>query len=482
MSLSGALSNAMSGLTANARGTGVISSNIANALNEDYGRREIKLTTNATATSGGVTVAQITRYSDPILAHQKRLALADHSSNSAFAGFHIDIEQLVGSVDTPDSLAGKLTRFESALLSAASDPSSETRLRNISYAAEGFASSLRSASDGVDQLRTRADRQIAASVEQLNTGLAQVDKLNTQIMTAKHLGQETHALMDRRDRALDTIAELVPLHVIERDSGVVAVFTAQGRTLVDDRVVTFTFDSPAAVLPHMTVGNGLLSRLQIDGQAVDVPGSGMMAGGALAAHFELRDSVAPQAQSRLDAIARDAIERFGPGGPDTTLAPGDAGVFTDAGLAFSTANETGIAGRIALNASVSASSADPWRWRDGLNAAVQGDGGQAGLLLSLQSRMSFALVPGSPALGTGPQSLVGHLQNLTTDVAANRVRFSDARESAAAHLDTVRQSVAAEGVNTDQELQKLIELEKSYAANARVVQVVDDMLSELLSI
>ena len=53
MSLSGALSNAVSGLTANARGTSVISLNIANALNENYGRRDIKLTSNPTQTSGG---------------------------------------------------------------------------------------------------------------------------------------------------------------------------------------------------------------------------------------------------------------------------------------------------------------------------------------------------------------------------------------------------------------------------------------------
>ena len=43
MSLSGALSNAMSGLIANARATTVISSNVANALNENYGRREVSL-------------------------------------------------------------------------------------------------------------------------------------------------------------------------------------------------------------------------------------------------------------------------------------------------------------------------------------------------------------------------------------------------------------------------------------------------------
>lgn len=67
-------------------------------------------------------------------------------------------------------------------------------------------------------------------------------------------------------------------------------------------------------------------------------------------------------------------------------------------------------------------------------------------------------------------------------MAANRIRFSDASETASSYLNDVRNAVAADGVNTDQELQKLIELEKSYAANARVVQVVDDMLSELLRI
>ncbi len=156
------------------------------------------------------------------------------------------------------------------------------------------------------------------------------------------------------------------------------------------------------ILPHMTVGNGLLSKLQINGQAVDIPGSGMMSGGVLSAQFELRDIIAPQAQTRLDAIARDAIERFGPGGPDTTLALGDAGVFTDAGSALTTANETGLAGRMSLNSALSSSSADPWRWRDGINALSEGDAGQAGLLLALQSRMSLARIPGSPALGTSP--------------------------------------------------------------------------------
>lgn len=232
----------------------------------------------------------------------------------------------------------------------------------------------------------------------------------------------------------------------------------------------------------MSVANGLLSGLRINGQAVDLPGSAMMEGGALAAQFAVRDASAPDAQARLDGIAREAIQRFGAGGPDATLGPGDAGVFTDGGLAFVAANEPGLSARISLNTALSSSSSDLWRWRDGLNAPGQGDVGNATLLNGLQA-VIFANAPtSSSALGPADQSLIGHVLTISTDIAANRVRSSDIRDFASAQLASARQSAAADGVNTDQELQKLIELEKSYAANARVVQAVDDMLSELLRI
>jgi len=85
-------------------------------------------------------------------------------------------------------------------------------------------------------------------------------------------------------------------------------------------------------------------------------------------------------------------------------------------------------------------------------------------------------------LDTDVQTLVGHLQQLSSEVASNRVRSDEAKSSAWARLDDARQATAVDGVNTDRELQHLIALEKAYAANARVVQVVDDMLSELLGI
>ena len=482
MSLSGALSNAMSGLVANARGTSVISSNIANALNEHYGRREISLSTNATQTSGGVIVAQITRQSDPVLAHQKRVALAEQAAASAHATFQGSLENLVGSIDTVGSLAQKLTGFEAALLSAASDPSSETRLRNVSYAAEDFASGLRKASTGLDRLRERADAGIVIAVDQMNAGLSELDRLNNQIMTAKHLGQDVLGLLDRRDAALDALAVHVPLHVVERDSGAISVFTAQGRTLLDEHAVRIGFTPSVTILPHMTAANGLLSGLTIDGKSLDLPGPALMQGGALEAQFHMRDTVAPDAQRRLDGIARDVIDRFGPAGPDATLGATDAGLFTDAGMPLSPGSEIGLAGRISLSSALTASTVEPWRWRAGINAPSPGDVGQSALLLALRDQVSATLSPGSSALGLAPRSLVDHVHRFASDIGADRIRTGNSAEAMTIRLEDLRQASAEKGVNTDRELQDLIQLEKSYAANARVIQVVDDMLSELLRI
>ena len=40
----------------------------------------------------------------------------------------------------------------------------------------------------------------------------------------------------------------------------------------------------------------------------------------------------------------------------------------------------------------------------------------------------------------------------------------------------------AQGVDTDQELQKLLTIEQSYAANAKLIETIDQMIQSLLRI
>jgi len=48
--------------------------------------------------------------------------------------------------------------------------------------------------------------------------------------------------------------------------------------------------------------------------------------------------------------------------------------------------------------------------------------------------------------------------------------------------NALREQELGDGVDTDQEMQKLLLIEQSYGANARVIQAVDDMMRRLLEI
>ena len=92
MTISGALSNAMSGLRAAGRGAELVSSNISNALTPGYGRRVLSLSSSSIGTYGGVQVNGITRIVDAGLASDRRLADAENSNASLSANFFARIE------------------------------------------------------------------------------------------------------------------------------------------------------------------------------------------------------------------------------------------------------------------------------------------------------------------------------------------------------------------------------------------------------
>jgi acetyl-CoA carboxylase carboxyltransferase component len=89
MSITGAVANALSGLTASARSAEVISSNIANAMTDSYARREVVLANQVLGSTGaGVRVADIARVTDQTAIAERRLARASLGAAEVTAGFH----------------------------------------------------------------------------------------------------------------------------------------------------------------------------------------------------------------------------------------------------------------------------------------------------------------------------------------------------------------------------------------------------------
>ena len=484
MSISGALSNARTGLTAAARAAEVVSANVANALTPGYGRRELELSAQSLGGNGtGVRIEGIRRTVDQPIIAERRLADAGLADQAARADFLARIEQAIGTPDDPRSLTGRINALEASLIQAASRPDSLPRLQETLDAASALAGALNAASDTVQAQRMEADREIARQVERLNKGLENIALLNRKITTQLGAGRDATALMDQRQQEVDRIASIVPLREVPRDRGQIALYTPGGAILLDGAPATLSFTPAGVIVPEMSVASGALSEVSLNGRILPAGEGGPLAGGNLGALFYIRDNLAIDAQGRLDALARDLVERFADPATDPTLGPTDPGLLTDAGSIFDPANELGLSGRITVNPL-----ADPraggtlLKLRDGLGAAPASAPGDATRLLALADALTASRVPASTTISNVARSASG----LSSDVASffGNLRLSaEADQSFASALaDGLRETELQGGVDSDFEMQQLLLVEQAFSANARVISTIDDLIQTLLGL
>lgn len=484
MSITGALSNALSGLTVAARTAEMVSNNIANALTDGYGRRDIAVSSRANGSSGGVTVDGLTRHVDRALVSDRRQAQAAQENARVAVDFLQRVEGLVGTPDDPYSLSARLSALEAALVTAASRPDSTERLTTVVNRATEVATAFNRAASGIQAMRTDADRGIAQKVDLLNTSLAQVRDLNTRISAAINQGGDITALEDHRQVVIDRIAEIVPIREISRDRGNLALFTEGGAILLDGTAARIDFRPANLVMPHMTQANGLLSGFAMNGIPLSPDSAAnLFEGGTLAALVEQRDELGTWAQGGLDAVARDLVERFQDPGLDPTLGATAAGLFTDVGARSVPGQETGLAQRLAVNAAVDPGQGGAvWRLRDGLGATSPGAVGNATQLNRFSTALAMSRVPLSGDFGPASRNAGELLSSYLSRIGTARETKEQALGFNAARFTETRSAELADGVDTDQEMQRLILVEQAYAANARMMQVIDDMMQTLLRI
>ncbi len=485
MSISGALFSAYSGLVAASRTAEAVSNNVSNALTEGYGRRNIELAAGTTAGRGtGVRVTSVLRDVDQVAIADRRLAQASASGNGVNAGALARLETVIGIPGNGGSLSDLVTKFESSLLSAQSRPDSQVRLQNTLYAASDLVAQVNTISTASQQLRMDADKSIGKQVGLLNKSLIAIAELNRDIRTFTGAGNSPNGLVDQRQRLIDGISDIIPIKTYPRDKGEIAIFSAGGAVLLDGLPAKFGFDPAGLIAPDMTMASGALSGLTLNGKAIAISGGGsLIKGGTLSASFDVRDNAAPFASRQIDAFARNLMERFEATGLDASLAPGDPGLFTDAGAVFDSADEVGLAGRLAINSAVDPNQGGAlWRLRDGLGAAVPGETGDRKLITGFIDALTGAKVTNSGQFSAGPTSLGGLAGDLTALNASARLDAEQSEVFASSRFQELYLVELASGVDTDQEMQKLLLIQTAYAANARVISTIDAMLKSLLEI
>ncbi|GIT92982.1 flagellar hook protein FlgK [Jannaschia pagri] len=481
MSLSASLNNALTGLGLASRRAEIISSNVANADTPGYARR--RLATNGPVTGVSANDISVRREVDANLQKLRRDAAADAGSAQVAAGFHTSLDTAIGDPDQAGSLQDLLSRFDTTLTAAIADPTSNVRLAAISNAAEGLADKLNSLGSQITRDRRAAETQIAKTVQQLNEDLAQVSDFNASIARMEATGRDASNLKDQRQVAVDRIAAAVPVTELPRENGRVALVSTGGVILLDGSPAQIEFSERPLVEPDVEYPTGL-SGLTFRGRDLGTGRDGDgLAGGSLGALFDLRDNVAVEAMARLDTVAFELASRFQNTAVDPTLAAGQPGLFTDNGAAASATTPAGLASRLRVNSAVGPDQpSGHWKLRDGLGATTAGPVSASSQLQRLAGALRDSATPARQTLTATPTDLRGLTASFQSAVSLDRVSSEASYERFAVERDALVDLRDGAPVDVDSEMRRLLEVEQSYAANARLVQAVSQMMDRLTEI
>lgn len=473
MSLSLALSSALNNLRANQTQSSVISRNIESASIGNYVRKDSEMMTRI---SGGVNLGVrviIARNVDERLIRDVRGESSISAALSAKADALKVYADVIGQPQDEASVATKVGNLKTAFGTLLDRPGDEVVQRNAVRSADLLASGIKDMYAETRSVQTDADNRIKTGVELVNSNLKRIEGLNKQIATGKAAGRDVTDLQDQRDLLADQIAEQVDITTYQRDSGEMIILARGGATLLD---------STANLLTATPFG----SIKTADGTDL-TPGSGnptAMTSGTLAGLYEIRDTIMPGFQDQLDQLAGGLMKMFQSADPTVGAAPADTGLFTDGGLAFDAANIDGMAERIRVNPLVRPEDGGSlWRISSGMHAAAPLPGGDTTqvnkFLNAFNAAVPFTATGGLPAtttIGNYATSLITIQQNVRTETEAQN-------DSRLTSLETLKSTRAnRDGVNIDDELQKMLIVQQSYAASANVITTVKELMDRLIAI
>lgn len=466
MGLSTAFNSSVSGLSAVQVWSETTANNIANANTEGYVAKTVTMST----VDGVVYVSDFRREVDASLDRMLRLDTAKMAREQAiFEGIE-EYTAILGQPEDEISPATKLNNFQISLTSLANTPDDAGLQRAVLDDAERLAASIRDASDTLEQVRYDVTAEIRYDVNDLNEMMYQVADLNQRILQTESPSLELSTMQDEMGRLIDSMSSIMDLRVSQAANGMTNIYTSNGTPLVEGRSVQ-----------DVTYNQGTGSLYA--GQVEITPGQSGNRGfenGSLAGLFELQDEILPEFQLQLDEMARSLIEGFED--QDASLDAGQAGLFTDDGFAYDSANLDGLASRLQVNDAVKPEEGGSLSLiRDGIGATEEGDSGDP---TQINAFLDFFSQPLTVDSGTDLPSGMTIQEYAVNMVTQQQVARTDAETSyvaartSAEIVDASRQAV--QGVNIDQELIQLSLIEQSYAANAQMMQAIIAMIDTLL--
>lgn len=432
--------------------------NIANASTKGYRRQSAILTTEtpnsingadhgigAGQRGNGVTIDRIDRFNLAFFDGRYRAVSAEAQSWEAQSGILSHLESILAE-NSDDGLLPKLDQFWAGWQALSNEPTSTSLRAIVLDDASALATAFNRRATQITQMRSDQNLAVAGKVEEINSLASQIAQLNGNISRVISVGEQPNDLLDKRDLALDRLAELTGAVSSEQKNGEMLV-SVGGHVLVMGQD---TFKLEVRTNPTDT---SVVDAYWNDGQKLTPPS------GELKGTLDVRDRVLVDQLTGLNTMSAGLIAQV------NTIHSGGYGLNNATGLNFFNGTD---ASSITVNSTLDANS-----------IATSSAANQAGNNNIALQITALKTVKGMKA---GTATLNDFYNTQITELAVTTKRASDNSYQHGLIVNALgnqRESVV--GVSLDEEAANMAKAQKAYQAAARVLTAYDDLLDLVIN-
>src|SRR6185437_16093176 len=312
MSLSSALSIAMSGLRANQAALSIVSGNVANANTPGYVSQTLVQDQIVTGSTGsGVRVIGVNRTLDTYVQSQLRTENAGGAYADQIANVLGQLQNVYGAPGDDGTLENAYNNFTSALQALSASSGNTAAQSSVLNAAQALAQQLNATTSGIQTLRSNAEQDLSVSVSQANAAMQQIAQLNQKLLGMSAQDPAAATLMDQRDSAIDQLSKLMDIRAVTDGANQTSVFTTSGVQLVGGvQASTLSFNAQSSLTANSQWNAdpskssvGTITCQLPNGAKIDMIASQGINSGQIAADVQLRDKTLVQAQNQVDQMA-----------------------------------------------------------------------------------------------------------------------------------------------------------------------------------
>jgi flagellar hook-associated protein 1 FlgK len=451
--LFGALRIGVKSLSNTETALSVVSENIANVNTPGYSRKRVIFESGPSlirpfGTLGtGAEIGRIESLRDHFV---ERRLIAELRHFGFLEGQEFGMRQVEALLSTSGEadVADQLSRLFNGFLELAANPSSLPLRQAVLSEAEKFTNTVQVMAARLDSIDVENRQQIIDSVEDVNFTLRRIADIDGELSALLASGKDGGALQDERQELLKSLSEEIGILAYETESGQQMITTTDGRLLMAG--------SSVFELRTEKTASGVVVIYEFE----DI--SSEISSGRLGGYLEFQNTQLPYYKDNLNqfvgelASSVNAIHQSG------------------TGLDGSTALDffTFVAGNEAKSLAVNIS--DPNSLAAAGPGGEPGDGTVAQQIADLRDQTFPAL--GGDTLHGFYSQIVLQSGLETRDLEGSLVT----QKMIVNELKNQRDSVS--GVSLDEEAAQLLQFQRAYQASARVIQVVDGLLEEVINL